>query len=211
MRSLLIRSLTRPRFAVVLLGVVAASTAWVHSEAKAADQIATSDRGPRPVRKRRAPYVGASIRPRATLLARGFVPGVRIAYEAGAAVTNRFALGVDLGVTAHMGLSKPSFGADVVATRYWDSYPRRRRGDGESLGAWVLAAAVGVDSHTPARAETQQRPGVGGRAGFGHAFSVNKRGEVALRADYDFRVRTDGLPVHAVFVGLGMRIHVRKK
>lgn len=180
------------------------------SSASAADQIATSARGDRPVRSRAAPYVGASLRPRLTLVPDGFVPGVRVAYEVGAAVTDRFALGVDLGITAHMGLSKPSFGADVVASRYWDSYPPRRR-KGDPLGAWVFTGALGVDSHTPARAEERLRPGVGGRVGVGYAFAVNKRGEIALRTEYDFRVRTDGLPVHAAFLTLGMRVFLKKK
>lgn len=189
---------------VVGLGVTAPVVA------SAADkQVATSSRGDRPIRQRRGPYVGASVRPRATIVSRGFVPGARFDYVAGAAVTDRLTLGVDFGVTGHMGLKKPGLGVDVVVTRYWDSFAPRRGGE-PSLGAWVVRAGMGVDSKLPARAEILQRAGVGGQIGAGYAFNIGRRGELALRADYDIRMRTDGLPSHAVFFGVGMRIFVHK-
>jgi hypothetical protein len=137
--------------------------------------------------------LGFDFRPGLSILHRGFVPSMRYAFVVGGAITPRTTLHVELAGAQYLGLKTVGFAGDVVATRFF----------GRGL---FLRGGLGALSHRPERADRMFRPAIGGLAGLGYEFDIADGKGIMLRlgADYDFRVRTDGLPTHAVTAGLGL-------
>jgi hypothetical protein len=142
-------------------------------------------------------HVGAAVRSGAVILRDGFVPAVGLDYRVGGGITDRFTLGFEARLQFFMGL-KLGGGADIVAERFFG------RG-------FFLRAGVGAMSGMPARAEKIQRAGFGGQAGLGYEFRPLERLGLGLGLDYDARVRTDGLDVHTVLLGLRFRGYFKKR
>lgn len=147
---------------------------------------------------RRGIYVGANVRPGAAAFGNTFVPVVRGDYEVGGGVTDHFTLGVAIGGTGYLALDKGSFNADVVAHRFF----------GKGL---FLRGALGVSSRVPAMASVPTLPGLGGALGLGYEFRVLERMGLGLGVDYDLRLRMDGRPAQAWFVGLRFTGYLNKK
>lgn len=160
--------------------------------------------GPRRVARERSEthertgfHVGSAVRSGAVVLRDGFVPAVAMTFRVGGGITDRFTLGFQARLQFFMGL-KPGGGADIVAERFFG------RG-------FFLRAGVGAMSGMPARADKIQRAGFGGQAGLGYEFRPLERLGLALGLDYDGRVRTDGIYVQSVLLGLSFRGYLKKK
>lgn len=148
--------------------------------------------------KRHGINVGASVRMGAVGIVDTFVPAVRAQYEVGGGINDRLTLGLTVGGTAYLGLDKGSFNADLVAHRFIGK-------------GFYLRGAMGVSSHVPALAAVPMQPGLGGQAGLGWEFRLFDRLGMALGADYDLRLRTDGRLGQAWFVGLRFTGYLDKK
>lgn len=142
-------------------------------------------------------HMGFGLRSGAVVLRDGFVPSVALDYRVGGGITDRFTLGFEARLAFFMGL-KPGGGADIMAERFFG------RG-------FFLHAGIGAMSGMPARAEKIQRAGFGGRAGLGWEFRPLERLGLVLGVDYDGRVRTDGLYVQTVLLGLQFRGYFKKR
>lgn len=142
--------------------------------------------------------VGASVRMGAVGIVDTFVPAIRAQYEVGGGITDRFTLGLSIGGTAYLGLDKGSFNADVVGHRFFGK-------------GFFVRGAMGVTSHVPALAAVPISPGIGGMVGLGWEFRLFNRLGMALGADYDARIRTDGRLGQAWFVGLRFTGYLDKK
>lgn len=184
--------------ALAFLLVLAPASALAGGLQIAGDERERVQRTPRETPPRRGVYVGASIRPGAAGMVDTFIPVVRGAYELGGGITDRFTLGVAVGVTGYLGLDKASFDADVVAHRFF--------GRGFSL-----RAALGVTSRAPAMAPVPMVPGVGGSLGLGYEFRVLERLGLGLGADYDLRIRTDARLAQTVLLGVRFTAYLNKR
>jgi hypothetical protein len=143
--------------------------------------------------------LGFDIAPGTVLVPRGFVPVLRTRHALGGGITDRFTLAAEIGGTFHLGIDKGgSFDADIVGTGFVG------RG-------FALRAGLGVSSRSLARTEQLFRPAAGGLAGLGYEFALFSHGALRLGIDYDLRLRTDGRPVQAIFLGLGFRLYPRKR
>lgn len=147
---------------------------------------------------RRGIVVGNSVTVGAVGYADTLVPALRGNFEFGGGITDRFTLGMSLGGTSFLGLDKGSFNADLFGYRYF----------GRGL---FVRGSLGIASHVPTMAAVPATPGFGGMVGLGYEFRLFKRVGMALRTDYDARIRTDGRLGQAFFIGLRFTGFLNKK
>jgi hypothetical protein len=156
------------------------------------------DRAQRETPPRKGIYLGANVRPGAAGMMNTFIPVVRGEYEVGGGITDRFTLGVAVGGTGYLGLSKGSFDANIVAHRFFGK------------GLFVRGMA-GVASRSPALDRASMMPALGGSLGLGYEFRVFERVGLGLGADYDVRLRIDGHVAQTWLFGLRFTGYLDKK
>lgn len=125
----------------------------------------------------------------------GFTPVSRISYTLGGAISRRFVLGADLGVTGWWDDKKASFHGDTFGQLF-------------VIGGLFVRASVGVASHTYVAGA--RRAAVGGSLGAGWEFPLGKKGFISLVGDYDARYRSDRTPVRTVLFGLRIGAYLKK-
>ncbi len=173
-----------------LLALLALFALW------AAPQTArASDQGPRDDRFETAQREGFTLGIRALSGATlhgpdGFTPVTRFSYAPGGAITDRFVLGADLGITGWWDEKKASFHGDTYGTLFI------------TKGLFMRASA-GIASHTYVAGV--RKAALGGSIGGGWEFPLGKKnGFMALTGEYDVRVRSDRFPVRTVLFGLSI-------
>ena len=149
-------------------------------------------------RPRKGINVSGSTHMGAVAISNTFVPAVRSQFEVGGGITDRFTLGLAVGGTSYLALEKGSFNADLVGRRFFGK-------------GFYLLGALGVSSHVPALASVPMSPAIGGAAGLGYEFRLFERLGMAIGANYDARVRTDGRLGQAWLFGLRFTGYLNKK
>ncbi len=145
-----------------------------------------------PVRK--GFYIGATLVTGATAEPNSFIPSVGHRMEIGGGLSDRLTLGISGGLTGHLGVKDGTAGvADIVLQRFV------HRGLFVKLG-------VGATSHAASRNRIK-RPGLGGIVGGGWEFRPLRMLAVSLAAEYEGRVRTDGIYTNAFQLGFGLRFY----
>ncbi|MEM7158070.1 MAG: hypothetical protein AAF799_34835 [Myxococcota bacterium] len=142
--------------------------------------------------------VSGSVQMGTVAISQTFVPAVRSQFEVGGGITDRFTLGLAVGGTSYLALDKGSFNADLVGRRFFGK-------------GFYLLGAVGVSSHVPSLASVPMSPAIGGAAGLGYEFRLFERVGMALGANYDARIRTDGRLGQAWLFGLRFTGYLNKK
>lgn len=144
--------------------------------------------------QRKGFYVGGNVSTGATLEPDSFIPSVGWRLDIGGGLTDRLTLGVAVGFASHLGVKSGFAGvADLVVRGFV------HRG-------LFLQLGVGATSHAPQR-DLVKHPGIGGIAGIGYEFRPLRVLGISLGADYEGRVRTDGVYTQAVVVGVGLRAY----
>jgi len=144
--------------------------------------------------KRKGFYIGSSLSTGMTLEHDSFIPSVGYRFDIGGGLSDRVTLGISGGITGHQGIDSSVAGvADLVVRGFV------HRG-------LFLQLGLGATSHAPQR-DLTKRPGIGGIAGIGYEFRPLRVLGVSIGADYEGRVRTDGVYTHAVLLGVGLRAY----
>ena len=182
-----------------LIPAAALLTSALALPATASADVRIASRPKKEVPPRKGMVFGIGTSSGATAVQRGFVPRLGFRSEIGAGITDRFTLVADMSMTGYQGIRKGYGGAiDIVGTGYIAPKVGLRLG----LGATSLA---------PGRADIVKRPGIGGIVGISYEFRPFENMGIALIADYDGRVRTDGLYAQAFVLSLRLRGYVRGK
>lgn len=155
----------------------------------------TPRRPKRETMERKGPIFGVGVSPGFAILPRGFMPTMRFHGLLGGAITERVMLEMDLGGTRFLGQKRGGFNGDLVLT-------------GVLGRGFYLRGGLGGTSHSPAVSPQSYRPGFGGLVGMGYDFDIadGEGASISLGIDYDFRMRTDGLPSQTVLFGIRVRL-----
>lgn len=141
-------------------------------------------------------YAEMSVRPGGVVVRDGVVPTMRTHLTIGGGLTDRFKLGMQLGISGYMnGVKNPAIGFDTIATGYvWRGL--------------YLRAGAGLISRMPLQAEGgATRPGYGGQVGLGYEWTLHKGAGLGLGVDLDMRATTDRHIARGFFLGLHFAFH----